>query len=144
MLLFVACLGVMFNAQPQFEGHVSKPSCATAGSNGSQKAWETGPGGSFKGPVPEAPVDVMTYDDSSSGQVAPVSAESALAAFNDACGDSFQRREDVDHPARHISKSGKKSPVLLQLCETDCSISLHADSSCRLLQGSCHCGVNVA
>ena len=135
MLLFVACLGVMFDPHPQFEGHVSKPFCATAGSNGSQKAWGTGPGGSFKGPAPEAPVDVMTYDDSSSGQVAPVSAESALAAFDDACGDSFQRREDVVHPAMHIGKSGEKSTVLLQLCETDCSISLHAGSSCGLLQG---------
>ncbi|KAL3142322.1 hypothetical protein ABBQ38_002663 [Trebouxia sp. C0009 RCD-2024] len=77
------------------------------GSSGSHRAWETCRGGSFKGPeAPEAPVDVMTYDDSSSGHVAPVSAESALAAFNDACGDSFHRREDVHHPAMHIGKSG--------------------------------------
>lgn len=91
---------------------------AIAGSSGSHRAWETCRGGSFKGPeAPEAPVDVMTYDDSSSGHVAPVSAESALAAFNDACGDSFHRREDVHHPAMHIGKSGMKPTVLLQARE---------------------------
>lgn len=90
---------------------------AIAGSRGSHTAWETGRGGSFKGPAPGATVDVMTYDDSSPGQVAPVSAESALAAFNDACGDSFHRREEVNHPAMHIGKSGMASTVLLPFQE---------------------------
>lgn len=58
-------------------------------------------------------MDVMTYDDSSSGQMAPVSAESAEAAFKDACGNSFQRREDVFHPASHVAKSGILHPLLL-------------------------------
>lgn len=84
-----------------------------AGSKGSHKAWESGRGGSFKGPATEAPVDVVTYDESSPGQVAPVTAESAEAAFNDACGDSFQRREDVLHPDMHIGKSGMIHSVLL-------------------------------
>lgn len=85
----------------------------TAGSKGSQKAWESGVGGSFKRPATKAPVDVMTYDDSSSGQVAPVSAASAEAAFKEACGNSFQRREDVVHPASHVGKSGTICFLLL-------------------------------
>ena len=69
--------------------------------------WESGAGSSFKGPAADAYVDVVTYNDSSSGHMAaPVSTESAQAAFNDACGDSFQRREDVARPGLHIGKSG--------------------------------------
>ena len=84
-----------------------------AGCQGPHKAWEAGRGDSFKGPATEAPVDVMTYNDSSSGQVAPVSAESAEATFNDACGNSFQRLQDVAHPAMHIGKSGVIHSILL-------------------------------
>lgn len=73
--------------------------------------------GSLKGPATEAPVKVMTYDDSSSGQVAPITAESAAVAFSHACGDSFQRREDVAHPAMHIGKSGVIYSVLLKPLE---------------------------
>ena len=62
----------------------------------------------------EAPAGVMTYDDSSPGQVVPVSAESAEAAFNDACGDSFYRHEDTTHPASHIGKSGVTHTLLLK------------------------------
>lgn len=51
-------------------------------------------------------MDIATYDESVSGRVAPVSAEAAQAAFNDACSDSFQRREDVTHPGMHVGKSG--------------------------------------
>ena len=77
-----------------------------AGSKGPQKAWEYGHRGSFKGSATEAPVAVVTYDDSTPGQVAPVSAEPAEAAFNDACGDSFRRHEDTAHPGSHIGQSG--------------------------------------
>ena len=79
----------------------------------SQKAWESGAGGSFKGPAADAPVEVITYADSPSDHVAPVSPESAQAAFNDACGDSFQRREGIAHPGMHIGKSGLPTPDFL-------------------------------
>lgn len=73
-------------------------------------------------------MDVMTYNDSSSGHmVAPVSAESAQAAFNDACGDSLQRREDVAHPGMHVGKSGNDSAVLL--LHLDLPLSIRHDTT---------------
>ncbi|DBA70737.1 TPA: hypothetical protein ACH3X2_011636 [Trebouxia sp. C0005] len=57
----------------------------------------------------ETPVEVMTYDESASGHVAPVSAESAQAAFEEACATSMKRREDVSHPEMHVGKSDESS-----------------------------------
>lgn len=60
----------------------------------------------------EAPVVVVTYDDSSAGHVSPVSTEAAQAAFQNACSSSFQRREDVTHPEHHVCKSGIATDAL--------------------------------
>ena len=54
----------------------------------------------------ETPVGVVTSDESASGHVAPVSAESAQAAFKEACATSMKRQEDVTHPEKHVGKSG--------------------------------------
>lgn len=52
-------------------------------------------------------VDVVTYDDSAADHVAPVSAESAQAAFEQAGQNSFVRREDAVHPEMHIAADGE-------------------------------------
>ena len=132
-----------------------------AGRQSPRNAWANGAKGffkgSFKGSEPEsAPLDVVTYSDSPSGHLGvPVSAESAQAAFNDACGDSFHRREDVAHPGMHIGKSGGVSPctsycksiALAQSQRSTCSLSHHncTRASCALcnLQVSTQICLNV-
>lgn len=55
----------------------------------------------------EVPVDIVTYDDSAADHVAPVSAESAQAAFQQAGQNSMERQEDVVHPGMHIAQTGE-------------------------------------
>lgn len=54
----------------------------------------------------EPPIEVVTYDEASSAHVPLVSADSAQAAFQDACSSSLKRREDVAQPGMHVGKSG--------------------------------------
>lgn len=58
-------------------------------------------------PPAEAAVDVVTYDDAAADHVAPLSAESAQAAFEQAGQNSFVRREDAVHPGMHIAAAGE-------------------------------------
>jgi len=76
------------------------------GKQGTQESWESEAEQSHSTHPQETPVEVVTYDESASGHVAPVSAESAQAAFKEACATSMKRREDVTHPAMHVGKSG--------------------------------------
>lgn len=76
------------------------------GRQGAQELLESGAAQSPSTHPLETPVEVMTYDESASGHVAPVSAESAQAAFQEACATSMKRREDVSHPEMHVGKSG--------------------------------------
>ncbi|KAA6428897.1 MAG: hypothetical protein FRX49_01007 [Trebouxia sp. A1-2] len=76
---------------------------------GAQELLESGAAQSPSTHPLETPVEVMTYDESASGHVAPVSAESAQAAFQEACATSMKRREDVSHPEMHVGKSDESS-----------------------------------
>lgn len=59
-------------------------------------------------PSAEVPVDVVTYDDSAADHVAPVSAEAAQVAFEQAGRSSFVRREDAEHPGMHVAGLGRQ------------------------------------
>ena len=76
------------------------------GQEGAQESWESKVEQSPSTHPLETPVEVVTYDESASGHVAPVSAESAQAAFKEACATSMKRQEDVTHPEMHVGKSG--------------------------------------
>ena len=87
------------------------------GQQGAHESWESEAEQSHSTHPQETPVEVVTYDESASGHVAPVSAESAQAACKEACATSMKRREDVTHPEMHVGKSGGShdSALLLTL-----------------------------
>ena len=72
--------------------------------------------------VAEEPVDIVTYDDSAADHVAPVSAESAQLAFQQAGQSSMTRQADAVHPGMHIAQTGEllfDLLVVVKLCSNN-------------------------
>ncbi len=91
------------------------------GQEGALESWESEVEQSCPTHGLETPLEVVTYDESASGHVAPVSAESAQAAFKEACATSMKRQEDVTHPEMHVGKSGGTRDSSLPLTFPDSS-----------------------
>ena len=78
----------------------------SAGKQGKSESQASAPERALGSPLSEPPIEVVTYGEAASVHVPLVSADSARAAFQDACSSSLKRREDVAQPGMHVGKSG--------------------------------------